>query len=242
MEKSKKIIEKIKAENIKPIPKWHFKVKNYLKWGIFTLSIILGAGAFSVILFTIQQTDFNLVSYLSYRGLELFLALLPFFWIVILLIFLFLAIISIQKSNQGYRATWARLTRYSVAGSVLLGTLFFIGGGAKWLERSFAQHVDVYQSMEDKKKIIWMQPEAGYLAGTIDKVNGDTLYLIDFDQRKWQISYQNAFIAPVISVEKGESIKLVGEKINEAVFRADELRPWGGPQHHRRMKERKNKP
>ena len=242
MEKSRKIIEKIKTENIQPIPKWYFKVQNWLIWLAFALSILLGAAAFSVILFAIQQTDFDLISQFSDGGLSLFLALLPFFWIVTLLIFLLVAIFSIQKSKRGYKSTWSRLTTYSAAASILMGTLFFISGGAQWLENSFAKSVSLYQSIDEKKKIVWMQPDEGYLGGTIENVNGDSFLLKDFDGNTWAVSYQEAFIARVILLEQGEQIKLIGQKTGKSQFRADEIRPWGGPEHRKKMQERNQKP
>jgi Trk-type K+ transport system membrane component len=63
--------------------------------------MLLGAVAFSVILFCIQQTEFDLVSHLSHSRLEFFLGLLPFFWIVSLILFLVVAMTSFKHSGKG---------------------------------------------------------------------------------------------------------------------------------------------
>ncbi len=55
------------------------------------------------------------------------------------------------------------------------------------------------------------------------------------------MSYEGAFIPPAVFLEKGEQVKLVGEITETNVFRADEVRPWGGRQHRKRMKERMEK-
>lgn len=226
MEKS--IIDKIKEKNIKQKPKWHFTVRNMFIWLMFFIGVLIGAISFSIILFTIQQIDFDLVSHMSHSKLELFLGLLPFFWIIGLLIFLLVAIFAFQRSKNGYKFTWFRLLGISITFSILIGTLFFIGGGSQSLETAFASKVNYYESIQQKKMKIWMKPEEGFLSGTIENVVADTIQLIDFNNKKWDIDYSNSFIAPIISLEKGEQVKLVGNMTQNNKFKANEVRPWDG--------------
>ena len=74
-----------------------------------------------------------------------------------------------------------------------------------------------------------MQPEAGLLSGTIDRMDDQTLRLIDFSGGKWEVTYEGAFIAPVLDLQAGEQIKIVGSLTKKDSFHADEIRPWGGP-------------
>lgn len=241
MENSKSIIERIKEKNIKQKPKWYFVVPNMIIWLVFIICVFIGALAFSIILFSIQQTDFNLVSHMSHSKLELLLGLLPFFWIVGLLIFLVAGIFAFQRSKKGYKFTWPGLLGLSTASSILLGTLFFIGGGSQRLEKTFADQVSYYESIQQKKKKIWMKPEEGYLSGTIEEVTGDTFQLIDFNNKKWKIDYGDAFIPPIIFLEKGEQVKLVGKITKKNNFYAGEIRPWDGMNHQKKWNKRKKK-
>lgn len=243
MEKSKTIVEKIKERNIKQKPKWYFTISDILIWFIFIVSVFVGAVSFSIILFSIQQTDFSLIAHMSHSKLELFLGLFPFFWIIGLFILLVISVLVFQKSKKGYKFSWQRLFGLSTALSMLLGTLFFIGGGSQWLERSFAERVSYYESIQQKKKKIWMNPEEGFLSGTIGKINGDTFELIDFNNKNWNIDYGDAFIPPIFFLEKGEQVKLIGEMMGSNAFYAKEIRPWEGMNHQKKrtMKRRVNK-
>ncbi|MBK8922193.1 MAG: hypothetical protein IPM81_11920 [Saprospirales bacterium] len=78
MKPSEKLLQTIRERDIKPVPKGYFILKNALLWTGFAVAMLLGAVAFSVILFCIQQTEFDLVSHLSHSRLEFFLGLLPF--------------------------------------------------------------------------------------------------------------------------------------------------------------------
>jgi hypothetical protein len=230
MKPSEKLIQTIKEKRIKPAPKWRFKVRNALLWTSYALAVLLGALAFSIILFSIQQTDFNVITHLSHSRLELFLGLLPLFWIVWLIICLIIAIYSVQYSNRGYKLTLPRIVAYSSLLSALVGTLFFISGGAHQLEHAFAINILPYDSIQEKKIRVWTMPEEGYLCGKIEQVTPENLQLEDFEGRHWTILYNEAFMPPAVMLVKGEIIKIVGEKTKEGRFVAAEIRPWGGGQ------------
>lgn len=228
MKPSEKLLQKIKEERAEPAPRWHFALRNKLLWAAFGLAAALGALAFSVILFAIQQADFNILSHLSHSGLELFLGLLPFFWIILLVVFLLVAMYSVQYSRRGYKFTLAKLVGYSAALSILLGTLFFISGGAQRLEQAFALNVSIYESVQEKKVKLWSMPEEGYLSGEIVETGLETFQLKDFQGREWTVQYEGAIIPPVVLLERGEKVKLIGEMAEEGMFAASEIRPWGG--------------
>ena len=218
----------MKDQNLKPIPKWRFTLKGMALWFTLFVSVILGGLAFSVILFSTQQLGFDLITHMAHSKIEFLLGLLPFLWIVLLIVFLILGMISIKNSKKGYKFSPSRLLIINTAFSILLGTLFFIGGGAQWLENAFAVKVELYESIHEKKINMWSMPENGYLSGTIESVNEKTLSLIDFNNKRWTIDYQQAHIPPVVLLEDGEVIKLRGKMSSIDNFHAEEIRPWGG--------------
>lgn len=239
MKSSEKLIQAIKEQDVKPVPKWHFTLKNSLLWTGFLIAVFLGALAFSVVLFAIQQTDFNIISHLTHSRLELFLGLLPFVWIVFLVVFVGIAFFSIRHSKKGYKFTVAKLAGFSAALSILLGTLYFLAGGASQLDKVFAANVGLYESIQEKKMKLWSMPEEGYLSGEIVNVSPDFFQLKDFKNKVWEITYEEAFIAPVVTLEKGEKVKIIGKISSDDVFIAEEVRPWGGA--GRRMQNRGKK-
>lgn len=228
MKPSEKLIQAIREQDIKPVPKWQFTLRNGLLLTAFLLAVLLGALAFSVILFSIQQTDFNVVSHLSHSRMELFLGLLPFFWIIVLVVFLAIAIYSIQYATKGYKFSAGKWVAYSAALSILLGTLFFIAGGAARIENAFEVNVSIYQSIEEKKTQLWSMPQDGYLAGNIIDVTAGSMQLKDLQGNSWTVHYEGAFIPPVVLLERGEKVKLIGKITAKDEFTADEIRPWGG--------------
>lgn len=228
MKNSERLIQTIKERRIRPVPKFFFTGRELLLWGAFALSALLGAAAFSVILFSIQQTDFYLLQHSSHSRLEMLLSWLPFVWIAFLLVFLGLSMFSFRNSRRGYKWRLTQLAAYSFGFSVLLGTLFFLAGGAARLERAFDVRVSIYQSMEEKKVKIWSMPEQGYLSGVIETVEGEEMTLRDFEGKTWTVAISRAFVAPVLALDAGEQVKMTGRMTSEGRFEAEAIRPWGG--------------
>jgi heme/copper-type cytochrome/quinol oxidase subunit 2 len=231
MDNSNKLIEKIRESQVKPIPRWHYRLKDIATWLVFLFCILFGALAFSVILFAIQQVDFNMVSHVSHSHVELILVLVPVFWIISLVIFLVIAIFSLKYSKKGYKYTVLSLMSFSTALSILLGTVFFISGGGVWLEHAFAARVSNYESIQERKMRVWSGPDTGSLSGTILSASDVTIELQDFQGKTWQVDYQDADIVPAVGIIDGEKIKMTGKMTSENTFKADKLRPWGGSRH-----------
>ena len=240
MNNKDKIIEIIKNQNIKPKPKWYFAFKNISVWLFYIFFMLIGAISFSVILFSIQQTDFELLSHLGHSKLELFLSVLPFIWLILLIIFILGSLFAIYNSKRGYKFTFSKLIAINVGLSIIFGTIFFVGGGAAWFENAFAIRTGFYESIQKRKQKIWQNPQKGNLAGIINKVENNGLEIIDFENKKWIINIDSTFIANPVLLEKDEKIKIIGSKINDSVFKAKEIYPWGGKE-MRNKRRNKNK-
>ena len=228
MENSDQLIEQMKLRNIKPKPGWHFTSKTIFFWLVFLISVLLGAFAFSIILFSIQQLEFDLITHMSHSYLELLMGLAPLFWIISLIVFLAIAMIGIKNSKKGYKFSYSKIVVFSASFSILFGTLFFIGGGAQWLEHAFSVQVEIYESVQDKKIKMWSKPEEGFLSGTIVKVNEQSIELIDFNDQSWIIDIGQANVSRAVLIEEGEKIKIIGKATSDSNFQADEIKPWGG--------------
>lgn len=223
------LMSKIKKEAIQPNPKGRFKNQFGLSMVVLSTLTILGSVAFSIILFAIQQVDFQLLKHLKHSPLEFLLAIIPSIWMVALIISLALIIYGIRNSQKGYKFSLAGSALYSSIFSILIGTLFFLYGGAATFERIFALHVDAYESIAERKMQLWSLPEEGYLSGTILETGNFNLTLQDFSNNTWEIQHPDAFIPKVVLLERGEKVKIIGKRASDNLFIAKEIRPWGGP-------------
>lgn len=236
MENSEKMINRIRQGNIHPLPKSVFQLKRLLIGIAFTGALLLGALAFSIILFAVQQTDFSVIQHLQHSRLEFFLGLLPILWLSALILMLAAGTYSAYYTGKGYKIKWTKRVLLNTLFSILFGTLFFISGGARKLEQAFAIRMHAYESIQEKKLKIWMNPEAGFLSGSVESIQDSTLNLRDFNNKIWLVNLRGAFIAPVLSFETGEKVKMIGQMTDNTHFNAQELRPWGGPEQRHQKK------
>lgn len=237
MNSSDKIIDKIREENIKPAPKWKFDSRNWILYCLFIFFLIIGAISFSIILFSIQQADFLLMEHLGHSAIEFLLVIFPFIWLITLIILLFFSFYVIYNSKKGYKFSFSKLIFFNVGFSIFFGTLFFIAGVSVWFENTFSSGSGLFASIEIKKQKLWLKPDEGSLAGELKSVNDTTLIIEDFKENIWVVSYDSSFIAPAVTLEKEEKIKIIGKRTNRNTFTAERIMPWGG----RGMREKRHR-
>jgi len=225
MKNSQKLLEKIQSEKIAQKPRKQFVLKNIFFWTLFAFSIVIGGLSFSVILFAFNQTDFDLLSHVPNSKIELFLGLLPFFWIISCFIFLLISIFGIRHTKTGYRYSPLLVFSSSIILSIILGTTLFLFGGAEKMERIFSETVPVYKSLEERKVSRWSRPEDGFLSGIIIEKN-ETITIIDWDEKEWKVDFKNATIRGRILLKKDEEVKMVGTMSENNIFVATRIGPW----------------
>lgn len=228
MNNVQKIIDKIQSENIQPTPKWAFTSGERAKWAAYSLFILIGSISFSIILFAISVNGFDLIQHFRHSNLESILVLLPILWLGILIFFLGASIGSVMQTGRAYKYSFGKWASLSTGISMAIGSLFFITGGARWLEHQFETNIESYESLLEKKTAIWSQPEMGTLSGEIIEIMEDTIFMKDWNGSVWTIYTADAFIAPVLELQEGIQIKLNGKKTDAQNFKAEKIRPWGG--------------
>lgn len=228
MNNAQKIIRKIHEESIQPRPEWMFTAEEWTKRLAYIIFMLIGGISFSIILYAISFNGFDLLQHLRHSRLESILVLLPLVWLITLLIFLGASVLSVLYTGKAYKYSFGKWMALTTGVSIVLGTLFFITGGAKWLEQKFETHIESYDSLMEKKTTIWSQPELGTLSGEITLVEDTYILLKDWKNQIWNIDTRTSFVAPVLELEQGVQVKLSGKQTGDFTFLAEKIRPWGG--------------
>lgn len=225
---SKKITERIKKENIKPSPKWHFLFKNGVFWFLFAISIILGSLAFSIVIFEFSESEVNLFGRLSFA--DLVINYLPIFWFLFLSAFIGLAYYGAKHTKKGYKFSPLLLLFSSVAISSVLGILIFAFGVAEKTEDVFARNIKIYKGLHERKQDIWMRTEKGLLAGEILSIDKEKKIIVlkDFEGIKWSVDFNNTPKIPEFIFQNGMKVRIVGKKTDKNNFVAVMIKPWVG--------------
>lgn len=228
MNDAEKLLQTIRERQIRPIPKGWFWGRKSAIGLAFGLAMLIGVVAFSVILYSVQQTEYFVWAHLGHSTLETVLALAPILWLIVLVIALIMGMLSYRLSPKGYKLPIEKLIVYHVSLSVSLGALIFYSGGGQQLDHIFETHLSLYESMQEKKAKLWSLPDQGYLSGKIIAIDGATFELEDFKRQRWTIDYSKATVRRPADLKTGETIKIIGKMTDSTHFEAEEVRPWGG--------------
>jgi hypothetical protein len=232
---SEKVLNKIKSEAIKPCPRWRFLLKNYSWWLAGVISIFVGGLSSSVVFYMLANNDWDIYRQISGNLTKFIFITLPYFWLAFLILFIILADYYLKNTKHGYRFSLVKVVAGSIILSFVLGGVFYYAGAAETIESAFSRTVPGYDKLTFGHRQIWLQPERGFLAGTITAIRDKNNFILrDFVGRSWKIKGKGALVRPRVILMNGTRIKIIGRMQAKNLFIAQEIRPWPGGFGHRR--------
>lgn len=226
---SKTILQKIKKEKIQPYSKKHFLKKKSFIWMLFGLSILLGIVASSVTIFQLKHTEWDLYKRSNYGLIEFLAMVIPYFWLIFLMVFIGIAYRYFRRTEKGYRYNTLLIITISIIISIIGGIVVYQTGFSERLETVFQENIPVYRIINRGRHRMWMSPEQGFLAGEIKEIiSTQEIELIDLHGTNWTIDISHAFWRARLKPEVGLAIKIIGKINVEGQFVANEIRPLQG--------------
>lgn len=223
-------IEKIKKQNIVPESRWKYLLKKYGLWLFFAAGAILTAVSLAVAFENANNLDWDLYRFMSQNRFAYILSILPYFWIILIVIFLAITFFEIRKTETGYRYSWSKILLITLGGVAIFGIVISFFGFGNRLNSKLIKEIPFYsQHLTVTKEAQWMQPSKGFLVGTILSVSEEKLEIKDLNGKKWTVDIdKKALIKPSVNLSKDEMVKLIGKETAENIFKANEIRPWLG--------------
>ncbi len=157
-----KILNKIKKEGIRPKSRLVFVFKNIFFWFLTIFSIFVGGLSFALVFYKISGDYyiFNQILKDDFNLSEIFIFLLPTFWIILLFIFLFLAFLNYRKTRFFYRYNWTLVISIIIIISMILGIVFFHFGLARKTEEFSEKYLPFYSKylkIQEARKNIFIK-------------------------------------------------------------------------------------
>jgi hypothetical protein len=227
-----KVLCKIKEEKIEPKPRWFFLARDYCIWSAFLFSVIVGSLAFCVVLAVSINNDWDIYGHLGRTFFQHLIFSLPYLWIILLALFLWLAYFNYKHTRKGYRYHAYTIFGLSIVSSIVLGSIFSASGMGTRIDRFLDQSIPNFKAVNccQTHEKDWDQPEKGLLGGRIkDVVSQNDFQLEDFNGAIWLVQESaGTVVFEPLRVSVGEEVKIIGREQQENVFWAEEIRPWEG--------------
>lgn len=226
---SKKTLEVIKKEEIKPKARWHFLLRNYVLWTIGVFSLFVGSISVGIIIFLIKDQDWSVYRMSSQIFLGQIFLVLPYFWVVIILIFGLIAYYNVRHTREGYRYSAYMVVLISVGFSLFFGSILYAVGLGEKIDETFYVNLPPYRSVIMHKIDMWQKPEAGRLIGVISGFKSNNEFVLEsVEGIFWTVKIPDDFFKERIELKKGSIIGLIGRKESGDYFVAKDIRPWLG--------------
>lgn len=220
------MLNKIEEKKIAPKPKWQFLARDYSVWALSAISLIIGSLAFSVILFMVRNNDWEVYGYMNDSLLKFTLLTLPYLWIVFLGLFIAAAHYNYKHTRHGYKHNLPTIVAGSVFISILVGAVLFNIGVGQAIDNVFTEKVPYYEKLFQGRRARWINPERGLLAGQIvTKASTINFEVVDMRSRVWQVRTEERKLHPMVIIEIGQPVRMIGETRGTSTFHATLILP-----------------
>jgi len=158
--------------------------------------------------------DWDIYRHLDKSLLGFVISSLPYFWIILAIFSLIIAVLNVEHSRKGYKYSPLKIIIVSILLAISLGFAGYALGFGKKIDNYIGSKFRSYQSVEIQKKLVWNQPDKGLFSGTIESVNKEntTFDLKDFSGKEWQVDYSMATLKGGARVEENSEVKIIGKK------------------------------
>lgn len=242
-ELTRKVLAKIKEEDIEPEAGWKFTARRSLLWIAIALTAGFGALSLSMTAFSLLAIDRSPLTLAPDRLFSLaFFRSLPFLWITMAGAFLALAVFEFRNTRHGYRHRMALVAVISLFVIAASASVLSAWGADERTERMMRKQFPIYSRMAEKRDVFWSRPDDGFLSGTIENVRPEDISLVDREGNRWEVSMDGeTVVRPPVRLEHGSEVKVVGKKKSDGAFKAEDIRPWNRPMDHG-LRDKKSRP
>ncbi len=221
----------LKIKDKKPTSKWVFLFKTILFLLLFILFILIGIISTSLIIYSILNIDFNINQTNLNNKIKILLSSLPYLWMLITIGFFVVSYINLKNTENGYKYLTIKNIVITFISSIFIGVLFYNIGFAKFLDTNLQNSMPVYKNyVNQHMQMVWNNPEKGLLIGKIKKIKSNNeIILKDYNNKEWNILInENTIIKNRVNIDINNGIKIIGTRIEDNIFEANEIRPETG--------------
>ena len=225
-----KILDTIKSKKLKPKAKWTFLLKNYVIWIFGILSLLFGSIAMAVVIYLINNNDWDLYSEFSGSLLGFIFLTMPYFWLIFLGIFIFVIGYNIKHTKKGYKISLPILLFLSIFVSAIFGVIFFNVGLGQAIDDVLGEQVSFYGTVINPRARLWYNPREGHLMGVItERTTNQQFKLQDIRKNTWLIDISRLKNNFDERINSGCAVKMTGQVSGNNYFMVERIYIHNGP-------------
>lgn len=212
-----KVYDRIQCEKICPRGRWYFLTHEYLLWGLWAVSILVGALAVSVTLFVISHHQYALYEATHDNQITFFVDVLPYVWIAIFALMAVIAVYNLRHTKCGYRYPISKILGSSMVLSLAGGSALQLFGFGYTVDHMLGTQMRMYISQEKMEERLWQNPEEGRLMGHVMVPNATTTTVLFTDARgeQWEVDVSELAPHERMLFRENEPVRIIGQILDE---------------------------
>lgn len=225
------VLSAIDREQVCVRSRWFFVCKEAFVWSLWVLSVVVGALAVAVSLFVLSHQQYALYEATHDSWVGLMVQVLPYVWLILLVVMTVVALANVRCMNRGYRyQTWHILLSslvLSIAGGLMLHSF----GLGYLVDQQIGKGMPMYMSQEKFERKLWQAPNDGRLLGTLahrTSAPTSTIVFEDVLGTRWNIDVSELHLNDLVLLDSEKLVRLVGTTSNLSTrqFHACGAFPW----------------
>lgn len=168
---TKNILERIEREDITPLGRGVYFLHNFAFWTLWILSVLLGAFAVAVLIFTELNIGWEFYEMTHDNALTFFVHTLPYLWIGLLILVTLFGPYNLRQTKRGYRYSMRMIVILGFCLSILFGTLLNQYGYGRYVDEMIGARIPLHNPVLRQRESFWLQPERGFYSGTIKTID-----------------------------------------------------------------------
>ena len=228
MDHAQELLARIRADKIRPVPRWRVRLARLGMAALFVATVF--AGAVSVAL-AVQEVHAHAGRGWMFRRLLADWA--PLIWGATSVLFVWAGARLFRELPRGWRVRpWHVVAGVGLA-SIAGGWMIERSNALMGVHHAMVRNVPIYrEAWREKTLREWHAPDAGRISGRWEDAEGRTMALRDVEGTLWTIQWHGVGQAPAAP----EGMRLTGAVCGDRVFCADDWRPVPGAGKKRRMR------
>ena len=221
------ILKSIDDNNLCPKKTYSHQAKEYALILFAVSATIIGGLAVSTIFFLLSEEDWSVLRYTKQNPLLHSIYIIPYLWILALLALAWVAEQNIRRVKTIYRIESYKLLTGSIVISMMLGIVYYEIGIEDKVDSTLRNNFPVYGKVVHNSRDSWMQPESGFLSGSVQEIRNYQLIMSDQNGQTWEvrpISNEIWTVAKIIAT--GTEVKIMGATKNATSFEASVISAW----------------
>ena len=201
------VMSRIECGEVCPRSRRFFQTRECVVWGLWALSVVVGALAVAVTLFVVTHRQYSLYEATHDNFLTFMVEVLPFVWIIVFGIMVAVGVYNLRHTKRGYRYPMWQIVGSSIVLSLAGGAALQLFGLGYATDHMLGERMGMYDSQEKIEKRLWQNPQEGRLAGSAKETLTPPATVITFEDvegENWLVS--------VTDLSKKEQELLVAQK------------------------------